>query len=820
MTDSRPNDTPSNDENNAGSIDDSRLDQLRQTRRLTSRERLEMLDRPNRDPARLHGIARERPASHRDVPSVQGWSVQPLGGCGPKPLADYLKALGVLKILSEQVEVDTAADGASSPTRMRGWWEDERFVLWSPLDREGIEDFLLHQYRPTPILAPWNGGSGFFEGAAYRTAIQALEAIENASADRLRPYVAAISAARKEIRRSGLTSGPSGDEKEELLQRARSSFPDPALDWLDAAIVLSADGPKYPPLLGTGGNDGRLEFTNNFMQRLVDVIDPATGEPTDVAAPLLREALFGDPVPGLGKDAIGQFSPGVAGGPNTTSGFSGDARVNPWDFVLMLEGAVLFAARIARRLESDTLGHLAFPFTVRAVGAGTGAANTGDEGNARAETWVPIWHRPASLLEVGGLLGEGRVSVGRQTAGDGLDFVRAVSKLGAERGIRSFERYGFLMRSGRSYFATPLGRIQVRRYPSADLIDELDREQWLGRFRRWARSDDRPARVKSLVRRLDEALFQFAEGRPAPTPHAQSVLVVLSEVQDYLATSPAARERLRPVPYLASEWFEEADDGSAEFRLAAAFAGIRARRTNKSGFDEFLLPLIGNLWPVQRFRARGQLVHRWDEGGVNRAVWGPGSIDANLAAVLARRLLDRRSESIPDLPLDSSRGVRLPVLSQWVSGDLDDRRVARLTKALAVVDLPHPERADAGEGSPTPAALAVLKPLFTPARQLRRRGFLDHEEPLSDPSRVARLLSAHRLDEAIELGTRLLRVRGINPPATTLSTHAVDGPRLLSALLVPLTDGALAELLDPLSGYAEPSDSTPADSPQTMETDR
>ena len=29
------------------------------------------------------------------------------------------------------------------------------------------------------------------------------------------------------------------------------------------------DGPKYPPLLGTGGIDGRLDFSNNFMQSVV-----------------------------------------------------------------------------------------------------------------------------------------------------------------------------------------------------------------------------------------------------------------------------------------------------------------------------------------------------------------------------------------------------------------------------------------------------------------------------------------------------------------------------------------------------------------------
>ena len=42
-----------------------------------------------------------------------------------------------------------------------------------------------------------------------------------------------------------------------------------------AGVVLDEKGePKYPSLLGTGGNDGNLDFTNNAMQRLGELFDP------------------------------------------------------------------------------------------------------------------------------------------------------------------------------------------------------------------------------------------------------------------------------------------------------------------------------------------------------------------------------------------------------------------------------------------------------------------------------------------------------------------------------------------------------------------
>ncbi|MDZ7810555.1 MAG: hypothetical protein U5L11_11035 [Arhodomonas sp.] len=48
----------------------------------------------------------------------------PLPGCGPIPLAGYLKALGVLRLVAEQADPDA-----------RGYWEDEQFIVaaWMPL---------------------------------------------------------------------------------------------------------------------------------------------------------------------------------------------------------------------------------------------------------------------------------------------------------------------------------------------------------------------------------------------------------------------------------------------------------------------------------------------------------------------------------------------------------------------------------------------------------------------------------------------------------------------------------------------------------------
>lgn len=74
-----------------------------------------------------------------------------LPGCTPTPLASYLKALGILRVLSRQFP----------EARVKGYWRDNSFVLVGACDAEAIVDFFLRRYEPAPLVAPWNGGSGF-----------------------------------------------------------------------------------------------------------------------------------------------------------------------------------------------------------------------------------------------------------------------------------------------------------------------------------------------------------------------------------------------------------------------------------------------------------------------------------------------------------------------------------------------------------------------------------------------------------------------------------------------------------------------------------
>lgn len=722
-----------------------------------------------------------RPSAARAAQA--GWAssqghVLCLQGCAPIPLASYLKALGILRLVAEQ------ADPAA-----RGCWRDDAFVLHTGLDSESLQRFFLEDYVPTPVIAPWNGGSGFHPGDNQ----SGIGPIEQGTASRLEPYRRAIQSSRAILAQHHADTEGESDAKALLLTRLRAQLDDDALAWLDAVYLLTEEKPKYPPLLGTGGNDGRLDFTNNFMQRLVAILDPDTGRPRAVAANLLAVSLYSDVQPGLPKVSIGQFAPGYAGGPNQTSGFSADPIVNPWDFILMIEGALMFAAAATRRLEHGGAGSLSYPFTVRSTGAGSGATGVRDEKNARAEMWLPLWRAPTTLMELRALLAEGRVTLGRRPVRDGLDFARAVARLGVERGISGFQRYAFLMRSGKAYFATPLNRVVVTRNRSGDLIDELEAREWLSRFRQLGRSH-RSGSFASLVRKLDDALFTLTGPRGDNPGAVQEVLIVLGEVERYLGTSRDAREACPPVPPLSEQWAIRAHDGSPEFDLAAALASLHARQ-NDGNRVQRIMPMRIHIAPERPERGG----YAWDENASHQVTWGWTSLESNLIATWERRLLEAERLQLEDKPFDFDHASTPDSVAAWLGNAIDHSRLASLLPGLALARIPFAGLpGGVKEGPPLPAAYRLLKPFFCTDAQLRRAQLLAADGCLPARAELGRLVMAGRTADALELAVRHLRAHGVNANLRNFGRKVADfrdGPRLLAALLVPIHDSRLAQLL-------------------------
>jgi CRISPR-associated protein Csx17 len=794
-----------------------------------------------------------------------------LDGCRPTPLASYLKALGILRVVTEQ----------NADPSVRGFWRGERFCLKTALDRDGLCRFFLEDYAPTPIIAPWNGRAGFLEGDASpgqrnvdvdgdderelsnREGAKLRRSYEQAAPARFHrlrnaaqafaslPTMAEMDWARaswkeleKRIGKRKRTPEESAEltrlkkiersSKEQLVTALRSEVDEEQYAWLDTCIRLADTGGNSPLLIG-GGADGSRDYGmafGNALHKLFHFSDGSAREGEN--APWLSAAVFGEAAPLEDRDSFGHFYPGQSGY-NATIGYEGSSPLNPWGVVLALEGAVLWSGGVTRRLEHAADSSAAsFPFSVAMSRSGAGQLSTADQHRAPGELWCPIWTRPTGLPELRILFREGRLTLGKRTARSGLDAALAVAALGQSRGMTSFVRVGLYQSDAKMpHSAVPLRRHTVGTAPeAASLALELADHWWMASVRRQARANETPAVLRNTIRAVEDALFELT-ARPQEAGAVQEVLIAVGQLGHIIADRPKLRESLRPPPRLSRRWVVAAADPSAEFRLAAALAGLRAKLPDQSPVDAPTAP-AAPIPSTDPSRARYGLYMRqhlarldpsrpadypdWStEKGGAVAIWGPRGLIDNLCAIAQRRLIETLRLGLPDKPFSASiavsDGTAVPIAadSGAIAAFLDasegfDERLADLIAGLVWVE-PAPLKGTL-DVRPLPFAYAALKPLFSTRAALAR---LDRELPsMPLPPALPTLLISGRVQDALRLGQERARASGLSTPfllphrtgATPRPPDTRVGRRLLAALTVPVVDGVLGACLD----QAYPSD--------------
>ena len=801
-----------------------------------------------------------------------------LDGCAPTPLASYLKALGVLRLLSSRA--NNVAGEAADP-RARGWWENERFHLGTALTRDDVLCFFLEDYAPSPIIAPWNGRAGFLEGeeqeSSTRTGANLMRRLgasparrfanmrrtiersrgndELARLNRLRARTKALKNELKtlqgEERKFRDEERRNAEKKEKqskrvLLPALRSATEPDHVSYLDACYVLSID--EIPmPLLGSGGNDGSRDFGVNFAAELARLFRVDDGFATKFGKSSLGGALFGGGRPGT-CGTMGQFSPGQ-GGSNATTGYEGWNPLNPWDVVLAMEGTIAFAGALTRSWGAAGGSRAAFPFTFEPIGAAAGNFSPEDPNRPRGEIWVPLWKKPVAFLEIAAIFSEGRLTLGRRTARTGLDAARSVAQIGLARGITSFERYSIIQPDSKMpYQATPLGRIATPDRPRRDVIVDLEAGDWLGQAQRLTGNRKAaPSRARHATRRLEDSLFQMTDAPRAPEG-TRNALVAIGGFVDWLATNRKAREELNPPPRLSRDWIRQADDGTPEFRIAAALASLglpplapsgRPAPVSADGASAMdpaprahsespevasrspvvpALPMAAHFAPIDegRFFNGADLRSRraWATDTPPAVVWGAGSLVSNMIAVLERRLVEATMCGLPDKPLAGAVFVRAEDVAAFLEGDFDDARCAALLAGLvwaAPAGLGNGTPRDGAPVRELPFAYAALKPIFSTDAALRRTGVLDGAARLPlPPGLLARLRAGggsrdgQATDEAVRAALSRARGSGLTSPFGRAGSygHAVSrigagvrADRLAASLLIPIGERDLKALL-------------------------
>jgi len=760
-----------------------------------------------------------------------------LTNCKPKPLSSYLKALGVLRILSEQKD----------PT-VQGCWREESFLIRTALSKEELESFFCREYAPTPIVSPWNGGSGFYPGdtpdgiqaisasidprfAPYREVIELIKkwpempSPPNRVEDVVNILRSAVSAMRQGKKRDdtekllrdleGSTPGGQwngrhpgevrlaeletavkkgkcselpmlrnwwnaakkargectrmerGGNKEAIIAACRSRLPEVCLAWVDAVCALHSDGKaSYNPVLGTGGNELRLDLSNNFMQRVAELLMRSAPENT---VQFFSSAIYGTVIRGLAAGKIGQYDPGRAGGYNQGTDIeTKDFKINPWDFVLMLEGTLLLSSAMTRRNQTGEDAQLTSPFTVYFSPVGLSAVEHTQE--RRKETWFPLWQNPATIAEISYLFGEGRSTVGGRSARTGLDFSRALGMLGVDRGLSSFERFAFLERRGKSFVALPAGRLPVRYNPSLELLNELDRltgafDRFLGMFATI------PATFTSLRRQLDEAMFSCC--KQPNTLKFNDLIRALGRMEGAIATRDRAKDPALPRPLygLSPDWIARGNDGSSETKIAASIASISS---------------TGEIGPIRSTLSGVDKVQPWLWGQEkNPDTWLGNTLPERLGRVLDRRVLDASRLRVPSVPLEARVPVAPEDLMPFLWGETEDNKVEELLWGFTLIDWGKSglrkiakDWSTALSDHPISRTYALLKLLHTPSPVKTVH--------LPVEPRIVHLLEAGRVREACAQAIHRLRVSELKPFNVDYEED-LDPIRLLASMLVPIS---------------------------------
>jgi CRISPR-associated protein Csx17 len=708
-----------------------------------------------------------------------------LPGLDPSRLSTYLAGVGLAKVVARQrPELDVALG-----------WSGRRFQLRTATELD-LATFLVEDYEPTPVVSPWNGGSGF--QPQDKTSARFVSRLADSEGPRLDGYRTTIEAVRVVTggtdRAVAWTSVAIKKDKARYVQALRNELPDAALDWLDAAVVLRLDvgDPAFPILLGTGGNDGRLDFSSNFHQRLCDVLPELGGTP-ERSRGWATDMLTGSSTTPQVRASIGMYDPLGAGGPESSPRGDSASLVNPWVYVLMVEGLAAFASGAARRLGS-TRSRAAMPFMVDG-GPGAGLPGAPNE-NVRGEFWAPLtplvpWRAFTQLIR------DARASWDGSAVTSAVQMYGAARTFGVDRGIQAFHRFVLAELNGLAYSAILRDRVRVEREAGAELMAAPLRHAEV-----LARVDSK--RLARSYRKVEGEVSGFLSG--ATVPRLITSLAALARLEIAATSSESGRDNLRgldgPRPSAAPirAWVAEpSQDLPAEVLIAASIASAVAVRADGSGTV-----------PVRELLMWSRPEKNWLAPRV-RGLGGRSLVDvlADLGVWLAQHQpTDRDRVERGFAPLVFHK-VRPPTehVHAWALGLLDDALVEEAFLAMLVPDWrwTRPEFIRGRRIQPVVSPpLAILRAFAAqrvvmpgqPATDDAKRRGLDqawmtqlragHVAPVVDGART--LLRRHRVlvRTRAQSGESLLRLGQVHlgDAPTPSIIDAALGKRLTAALLV------------------------------------
>lgn len=590
-----------------------------------------------------------------------------------------------------------------------------------------------------------------------------------------------------------------------------------------AAHVVPAASLSFNPLLGSGGNAGRRDFSTGWKVA-TDKLEAALTA-SGSATPSKRSKanrVSPDPKAELEALLLGQPTTWLLEKLNAASWFSDanklynsgqnpfrEGRLSPWAMALVCEGLAFLAGGASRRLGAQARALGAFPFVTHAAAPDV----AGEAGRDLAEFWAPLWDRPMTLPEARALFSRGRAEIRGRGVLTPSAFATAIVRRGVDAGISEFRRFVLGRTTSANTFeprfegafglsaapavsgpssnlgATPGSKALER---MLDLVDRLPRDRKIGQ--RW--------RFVGLRGPIEKAMLELAAAPQDPAA-ACGLLDAVVAALDRVDRNRSFRERRVSWEPLPLDWLPALFVTSppvVEARLAlAAVSGFPAKRP-------LTLYRFGVEERYGRFEHPVSPPRSW--------VWRPGSLARVLSQVLLRRTLDWESGSDEEQPAREGFPATLAEVGLWLDGSVDEELVAQWLSRLALFDwrftLPSVRGAlgRAGEETvPLSGALAlfgIFHPLFD-LRPLHRRNGSQNTDLLESDSgartpaaarTLANLVRVGQIEPAVRVAASRYAMAGAPPAKAAVPWDIRDPDRLLASILFPISDHERSALIE------------------------
>lgn len=676
-----------------------------------------------------------------------------LEGCKIHPLGSYLKGIGIFKLISEQLDTEASAV-----------WENDSMVMDMNVDRDRLVDFFTREYQPSPILSPWNSGSGFYDSKK-----NVLKQIQKTDAWRFSLYRDVIASIQgfPELREAkknvALTASALnlGKEEYKLAVIKKCENLDPIyLQWLNAVMYRDMDDNiHFNRLLESGGNDGQLDYSGTFMKYVVAMMIDRNLSKSSPS--LLANSLFGEPTDDMIPDIVGKWYPAVAGGYNMGAGIKRNHfPINPWDFIFTMEGTLIWSFRT----QTDTPdASPIFPFVVGVTPFGYPSASMFDVDKS-CEIWLPVWNTPMNLDQLKGMFREKTIPQEKPPR-NGMQFAASVFSNSKES---EYLRYISSIRRGQAFSTVLAGRYHVQAMNEMRFLPDIPPIDRMLKNLAQKEGDEIRSKFHALRTDLGNSFFRALE-HPSGF---HDILRALGRIE-MLFSSLGSDASFRPLSGLSPEWITLANDGSIEYRIAASIASI-----DRTGHVPTIRPYLE---PVDDF-GRGRL------DGSGRSSWSGSSLPGKMLSVLLRRSRDALSTGTERNPFWSPMELQMSDIAYFISGGTDDAKIEELLFGMVLTSdaLEHYHAlslatAYSPSPIPLPPSFSYLKTLFLPRPIYMER----RASTVSPGPALLSLLEAGRYSDALRDARQRLASFGftLNP----VHMDSGDPVRVAGALLLPVS---------------------------------